>query len=389
MNRNRPSSALADASVQRTKLAFGVGEQAASWAASATPPRVREQVTAGSSRLTQSIDVIERVQLGGVEQTISIRGNDDRCPLMLFLHGGPGMPHMPFAHLYAALEESFMVVQWDQRGAGKSFSSELPASECHLERYVADAHELIEILLARFSRRKLVIVGHSWGSIIGAFVAARFPDLVAAYVGVGQVAHLPSAERQRYEFAVGEVRRSLDRDGLRTLTRVGPPPYPSLSDSEELEALVNRLNAASYRPPGRSFFLRLALSSPAYSWLDVMRIPLGVRLCTRLLWTQIFHQIDLFSQLPRINVPVCFLTGRHDTVVGYSVTKRYFDTLDAPRGKRFITFEASGHWPHLEEPERFRAILRSEVLHSACEEREAEQRAALVPAVERVRRHNP
>lgn len=306
--------------------------------------------------------------LGGVEQAIHIRGHHAGNAVLLFLHGGPGLPHMPFAHVNVALEECFTVVQWDQRGAGKSFHPQLRANDCHLERYVDDAHQLISILRARFPQSKLVLAGHSWGSIVGAFVAARFPELIAAYVGVGQVAHLPSAERQRYEFAAGEARRSYDRHALQTLTRIGPPPYPSPSDSDELEVLVERLNAPWYRPPSRLKFLRLAALSQTYSWLEVLKIPLGVRLCTRLLWTQIFNQVDLFTQLPRIDVPVFFLIGRFDSVVSHAVAQRYFDMVHAPKGKQFITFEASGHWPHLEEPARFRTVLKNEVALRVCRE---------------------
>ncbi|MDQ6807830.1 MAG: alpha/beta hydrolase [Verrucomicrobiota bacterium] len=101
---------------------------------------------------------------------------------------------------------------------------------------------------------------------------------------------------------------------------------------------------------------------PAYSWLDLFRIPLGVRYSFGRLWKEIFYETSLFKQAPRIDVPVYFFLGRHDKVVTSEVAQRYFDALDAPRGKQIVWFEHSGHWPHFEEPEKYRATLIHQVL---------------------------
>ncbi len=102
---------------------------------------------------------------------------------------------------------------------------------------------------------------------------------------------------------------------------------------------------------------RLALESPAYSWLDLFRIPLGVRYSFARLWKEIFYETSLFKEAPRIDVPVYLFLGRHDKVVTTEVAQGYFDALDAPRGKQIVWFEQSGHWPHFEEPLKYEEKL--------------------------------
>ncbi len=132
-----------------------------------------------------AIAAIEQVELGGFAQTILVRGHDLRKPVLRYLHGGPGGARMTLAPFYSGeLERHFVVVHWDQRGAGASCEGVDPAT-LSLEQLVADTIELSEYLKARFGQ-PLVLLGHSWGSLVGVRAVQRRPDLFAAYVGVGQ-----------------------------------------------------------------------------------------------------------------------------------------------------------------------------------------------------------
>lgn len=323
----------------------------------ATPPQDRQ--------VRERVEFLHALPLGGIEQTIYVHGNDATAPVLLFLHGGPGLPHMPFAHVNRDLAQRFIVVHWDQRGAGKSYSPALHAAHFSIEQFVSDAHELILWLCERFRQPRVVLVGHSWGSALGAIVAARYPQLVAAYVGLGQVTNLRAAEHVRFQLALELAREHQNKTALDALARLGPPPYPRPRQSDFLERWACNLAGDCYRPLADARFFRLALSSPVYSWLDLIKIPLGVRCSERCFWDAIVHGIDLFSQVPRLEMPAYFLVGQHDTVGTHFLARRYFDTLEAPCGKTFITFECSGHWPHLDEAERFRAILADSV-RGAC-----------------------
>ncbi len=127
------------------------------------------------------IDKIESLTLGGITQWISLRSDNINSPILLFLHGGPGTAQIFWSRKsQKELESSFLVVNWDQRGAGRSYSRSLRKEDMKIERFVADAKELIEYLLKRFGQNKVFLAGHSWGSIVGAYLVAKRPDLIRA-----------------------------------------------------------------------------------------------------------------------------------------------------------------------------------------------------------------
>ena len=192
------------------------------------------------------IDVLHTLRLGGIDQAIHICGENFNLPLLVFLHGGPGLPHMPFAHVNAELTRSFLVVNWDQRGAGKSYSPFLQPQDMSIEQLVADACELLTWLHRHFTPPALVLVGHSWGSAFGTLVAARSPHLVSAYVGIGQVTNLRRAEESRYQFCSAIARQRHDLSAANALRRLGAPPYADSQKSDLLERLAFRLASKFY-----------------------------------------------------------------------------------------------------------------------------------------------
>ncbi len=306
---------------------------------------------------------LEKVRLGGVDQWIQIRGDDRAKPILLFLHSGPGFPEMPFSHVNAALEKDFVIVQWDQRGAGKSYSSSVPENSMTIEQFISDTHELVQLLLARFGRAKLILVAHSWGSIVGALTVVRYPELFEAYVGISQAVNPPESERMMYRFALETATKQGNAKAATELRRIGEPPYKSFSDYRLMKNWVKHFNDVGYAELTPWQFARTAFASPAYSWNDLVRLVLGMRFSFSHLWQEVFYRTDLFKQAPKLDVPVYFFLGRHDRTVTASaaIADRYFGALDAPKGKHLVWFENSGHWPQLEEPEKFREELVAQV----------------------------
>ena len=135
-----------------------------------------------------SITTLEKVDLPGGEQWISIRGYSEENPVLLYLHGGPGQSGMPFTRfLYSDIARDFVVVDWDQRGNGKSMSAIDPASTYTLESIVADTAALSRYLSERFDERKIYLAGTSWGSTLGVLTVQRHPELFHAFIGGGQM----------------------------------------------------------------------------------------------------------------------------------------------------------------------------------------------------------
>ncbi len=303
------------------------------------------------------IHQIEKVRLGGTDQWIQLRGWDRRKPLLLFLHGGPGFPQMPFSHLNSELEKDFVVVQWDQRAAGKSYASAVPGDSMRVAQFVADAHELLGLLLPRFGQRRCYVVAHSWGSLVGARLVAEHPELVTAYIGIGQAADLRATGQTLYDFALDSARSDGNTKAVAELQSIGRPPH-SMEQHKPMDRWVNYYADREHPSPSRWWMAGLALESPAYSWADLVRIPLGVRYSFQQLWEEIFYRVNLSQEVPRLEVPVYFFLGCYDRVVSATVAQRYFEALEATQGKQIIWFENSGHWPHFEEAARYRAAVR-------------------------------
>ena len=294
--------------------------------------------------------------LGGWPQAIRIRG-DDRAnnPVLLFVHGGPGLPEMPVAQRNAELERIFTVVQWDQRGAGKSFRFDTP--DIREERIVRDTIELSRELRRRFGGGKIYLAGYSWGSLVAARAAAREPGLFAAYIGISQLVNITEAEATLYSGALTVARSRGLAAAVRDLERAGPPPWEKPAEKKLAKRGWKRIEPPLPDKMTPARFAALAFTSPAYTPLDFLKVPFGAKNSYARLQDAIYAA-DLFKEIPQINVPVYFLMGRHDTVVSDVVLARYFQTLRAPRGKHLIWFERSDHAPHLEEPAKFREVMR-------------------------------
>ena len=306
----------------------------------------------------EGIDSIEWIALGGVPQSVQIRGQYRRKPLLIWLHGGPGFPQMPFEEADRGLEQDFVVVHWDQRGAGKSYRWGMRPAEMQVEQFVADAHELVSLMLKRFGREKCFLVAHSWGSIVGAIEAARHSELFYAYIGVGQIADFPENEHARYDFALAAAAKDQNEQALRELRRIGPPPHADMKSCVPMERWVRFYAEREHPGLGAMMFVRLAFRSPDYSWIDLARIPAGYAFSYEALWREIYYDTNLFQRAPLIGTPVYLLVGRHDKVALPSTVERYFDALEAPAGKKILWFEASAHWPFIEEPAAFCDALR-------------------------------
>ena len=215
---------------------------------------------------------------------------------------------MPFSHVNAALEKEFVVVHWDQRGAGKSYSSSIPESSMTIEQFVSDTHELTQLLLKRFGRSKLILVAHSWGSIVGALTVAKYPELFEAYVGISQAVNPPESERMMYRFALQTGEREGNARAIAQLKQIGLPPYENIQDYRTMRGWVYHFRDRNYSPIKPWGFARLAIASPVYSWADLARILAGRRFSFCRLWQEVFYRTDLFTQAPKLEVPIYFFS---------------------------------------------------------------------------------
>ena len=317
----------------------------------ASPGRTPPFKGADGRVLDGSVAEAAILSIGGVDQWVLIRSQSRENPLLIVLHGGPGAPETAFfRHFNAALEAAFTVVYWEQRGAGRSYSKAADASSLTIERFVADLDELVDAMLARFAKRQVVLLGHSWGTVIGTLYASRFPAKVAAYVGTGQQADAARSEAEADVFVLAEAKRRNHLAALRHLRKIGPPPHTLKSVRVErrwLDAF-----GGVWRPKlPMARMLWLMLSAPERSPGDLIRSMRGIVFSLGAMLPALYA-LRLDRDCPHFEVPVFFFLGRFDMTCVATVAADYFDRLESPR-KQLLWFENSAHGPAFEEPELF------------------------------------
>jgi pimeloyl-ACP methyl ester carboxylesterase len=297
-----------------------------------------------------------KAMLGGVEQWIYTRGQDQDNPVLLCVHGGPASPMSPLMWMYQRpLEEYFTVVNWDQRGAGRTFQETDPASlrdTLRIEQYVNDTIELTQLLARRYHTQKVILLAHSWGTIIAVRAVLKRPDLFSAYVGIGQVVNTRDNERVSFEFALSEAKRHRNGQALSELESIAP--YPG-----QIPLTVDRIMIArkwtgfygglsAYRTDSNYYFSG-PLLSPEYDRSAVASLDRsGIFTLEQVLPELI--DVDL-KDLYAFPIPLFIFMGRHDYYTPSTVTADWFEKMDAPY-KKAIWFENSAHLVPFEEPGR-------------------------------------
>jgi pimeloyl-ACP methyl ester carboxylesterase len=330
-----------------------------------SPGKAEPITDANGKTLDSSISVVEKIILGGQEQYLFIRGVNRTKPVMLFLHGGPGSPELPFMRNYNSdIENDFVMVYWEQRGSGKSYSENIPLESMNLAQFISDTRELSEYLAKRFNQEKIYVMGHSWGSLLGILTAYQYPELFYAYFGVGQVAYQYKGEKISFEWVKEQARQQNDKDALKTLSGMTFPD--SLASSTQwIEFVMNeRKYVTQFRGAMREItgmwpMVKMVLKTKEYTLSDKVNYMKGNLFSIENMWPDVINA-NLFVEIDSMQVPVYIFQGIHDYQTPYSVAKDFYDQLKAPQ-KEFFTFENSAHSPIMEEVDKFNSIVRERV----------------------------
>lgn len=310
---------------------------------------------------SSSVSSLEYITIGGEKHFFLIRGEDQSKPILLFVHGGPGMPSIPLEHASRELEKDFIVVHYDQRGGGKSDPSGIiPAT---INDYDSDLEETIHMLLTRFDKDKLYLVGHSWGTILGLRAAQNIPELLYAYIGVGQYINGIEQEQHSYDYVVKQATLLNNSDCLDDMAKIKPPYFDDegvliMEDLSLERKWLGKMGGVwfNYHEFGNSSMMMTMLRCTEYKLIDFLNIEKRAKAATVYTWPEEMA-INFIEQVPQINIPIYFFIGRSDYNTPFELSYDYYMNLDAPKGKHYIWFDRSGHVPYLEEPVKFREEL--------------------------------
>jgi pimeloyl-ACP methyl ester carboxylesterase len=313
----------------------------------------------------QGISSIERITIGGVKQSILIQTEKPGSPVLLFIHGGPSMPVPGVSNRgsdYALvmttkeLVKNFTVVFWDQRGTGKSYSKDIAKETMHLKQFISDARDVTDYLRNRFNQDKIHLVSHSWGSVIGLSLAYKYPERYYSYTGFSQITNWVENDKLSYKWLLEKAREANNQKALQELFAVGEPPY---TESFEQWAVIRKwqfkYNSMFYDAndnKSATFFsgLKIMLRSPDYSLMDIYNsLVRGFKLSYTEEMLKDINTFDFFTDVPTLQIPVMFIHGSKEKHVMPELISRYYEALDAPKGKKLYWSDKSSHAFHLDD----------------------------------------
>ncbi len=301
------------------------------------------------------IDEHRFVEAGGIKQFITIRGQDRRNPIILFVHGGPAECHSYFPEIYQPWEKDFTIVQWDQRGAGRTYGANpKPPAKLNLAHIVEDGVEITEWLTKHLDQDKVILVGHSWGTIVGEHMVFKRPDLFSAYVGTGQVVGWKVMLAEQYRYSIARAAAAHDEKTLAKLRALGPPPFKDLATYIK----YRQISRGDMDPADLNGFIlkerdRIYYAPRTAPW-DILSFMNGGKAADAL-------GPDMVAEdLPALGLdfptPFFVIEGANDHITPKNLARGYFNQIQAPK-KAFFVIENAGHFVAMTEPVKFLQVL--------------------------------
>ncbi len=287
----------------------------------------------------------EFLTMGGIEQWVTIKGDDDSKPVLLFLHGGPGSPFTPYAEgIFKGWEKDFVLVHWDQRGTGKTFGTYAPeeldpdflkSHPLSVDQMVQDGIELTEYLLEQLGKEKIILFGTSWGSVLGAKMASARPELFNAYIGHSQLVNPSENNIYTYNKLLQVVKDKEDPESLKILENIGQPPYDQARNLGQLIRVIKKYERMQSDPFPEEWAV---LSSEYNNAKDAQNREDGDDYSflsyagdKRFAVDPLYISINLLQDNFRFEIPVYLLQGEEDILTPLEITSEYYEKLEAPK----------------------------------------------------------
>jgi len=327
-----------------------------------------------SVREPKGIESLDFVEIGGIKQAIHIRGRDRNNPVLLFIHGGPGMAQIGwYDAMQRPWEDYFTVVQWDQRQVGKSYSKpDSKNAAISTEQMLTDSEEVVAYLRKHLNKDRIFIMGWSYGTYLGMHLVKRKPEWIHAYIALGQFTSPMDNFREEHalllQHAVDTNNKELEKDLRAMMPRIDPNNKLAsfLAHSGKIGDELSKIGKAGRRFIGAWEFIGMMnyslYLSPYYSLMELFRVRKGRGWPSFMAFSDDFMESNLPMEVGnQFAAPIFFFTGRHDWHVPYSLTDQWFQKIQAPY-KEQVWFEESAHMIPHEEPGKLLVALVEKVL---------------------------
>ncbi|HTA37477.1 MAG TPA: alpha/beta hydrolase [Candidatus Acidoferrales bacterium] len=319
----------------------------------------------GCNTTAHKIDEARFIPIGGIEQWVTIKGDNCSNPVILFIHGGPGDPLSPFADsVYGGWAKDFTLVQWDQRGSGMTFGRSPPAagSTLTIDRMTDDGVQVASYLTQHLGQRKVILMGSSWGSILAIHMIKARPDLFYAYVGASQMVSYRENQNASYAKVLELARAANDEKTIATVEALGPPPWTNPRNFGILRRAIRKYEAKATIPAPQAWWV----PAPAYATPGEEANYEGGEDFSYLQFVGLngdgmFAQVDLPKLGTTFQVPIFFIQGSEDILTAPEVTRRYFESISAPQ-KAFIVVPEAGHDPNVPMVDAEYEVVRERIL---------------------------
>ncbi|MGV3588818.1 MAG: alpha/beta fold hydrolase [Adhaeribacter sp.] len=302
-----------------------------------------EYSTANTIGNTKAIDTTEMVRIANSNQVIRIKGHNSQNPILLYLNGGPGDSVLDqMDQMFSELQKDFIVILWDQRNTGKTAT--LNKEQVHLTQALLknDTYQLVQYLLQKFDKQKIVLVAHSYGTTLGFDMAKNHPELLHAYVATNPLANQVESEQLTLAMLKAHAEKNKNSKSLDELAKVSIP----FKTGEDLYYARKWL----FDFEGKSFAKGKAFKTRVLSWSET--------------WLELFNeaiQENLFESIKEINCPVFFMIGLKDYQTNFTLTKKYYNLLQAPQ-KDIYSIEKAGHLIPYENGMEFQKVITQYIL---------------------------
>ncbi len=329
--------------------------------------KMRQARTAAALRIESRNGITDEsfVRIGGIDQWIGIRGENKDNPILFVIHGGPGSSYAIFSPLLRSWEKHFTIVQWDQRGAGKTFARTGPrgSGELSLEQLTQDGLEVAEYLLRHLKKSRLFLLASSFGSTFGLEMARRRPDLFYAYIGTDQNTGMVRGSEQRRAAVMDRLRVLGLRRGLTAMDQIDPDPtHWTHQDFSAVARWTMRSDPRGYRKTV-SLLKDAIWHAPGWSLSDIIAFFRGMHFSLKQLLGE-FSRYDAWQRGTRFEIPFFIFQGENDVLTTPVLARAFFNDVVAPL-KRMDLITDSGHFAAFQRPEYFLCLLLTHVRHLA------------------------